>query len=158
MKLPVEYTIREAVNKDIPEIKKLVFGILDEYGLLPDAESTDKDLDDIEKYYFNNNGWFAAVLSDVGEIKATTGLFGIDEYTCELRKMYLDKAHRGKGIGRYLLEYSLEKAGELGYNSVVLETASVLKEAISLYEKYGFREQSEGHLSGRCDKRYYLEL
>ncbi len=158
MKLPVKYSIRNAVNKDIPEIKKLVFGILTEYGLAPDSASTDKDLDDIEKFYFENNGLFAVVINESGKIIATTGLYRIDEGTCELRKMYLDENCRGKGIGRYLLEYSLEKAKELCYNKVVLETASVLKEAIGLYEKYGFKEETEGHLSSRCDRRFYLKL
>ena len=93
-----------------------------------------------------------------GEIIGAYGLCPIDEQTCELRKMYLHKAYRGKGLGKFLLEDALSKAGELGFGKVTLETASVLKEAISLYKSYGFVEYNPQHLSSRCDQAYRLEL
>ena len=41
---------------------------------------------------------------------------------------------------------------------MTLETASVLKEAIALYESYGFVEYEPDHLSARCDQAYFLQL
>jgi hypothetical protein len=38
------------------------------------------------------------------------------------------------------------------------ETASVLREAVALYERYGFRRYEPGHLAARCDAAYYLDL
>jgi putative acetyltransferase len=72
--------------------------------------------------------------------------------------MYLLKSERGKGYGKLLLNHALLKARELGYKKVILETASVLKEAISLYQHYGFKRYYPEHLSGRCDQAYYLEI
>ena len=158
MKLSEEFIIRPATNSDSGRIKRLVFGILEEYGLKSDTSSTDKDLDDIEYYYTNNDGYFAVITNAENLIIASTGLFKINKTTCELRKMYLSKRFRGKGLGRFLLEFSLDKAKELGYSQVVLETASVLKEAIGLYKSYGFSEETGGHLSSRCDQRYFLKL
>ncbi|OHB80176.1 MAG: hypothetical protein A2Z25_02330 [Planctomycetes bacterium RBG_16_55_9] len=82
----------------------------------------------------------------------------MEEHTCELRKMYLHKAYRGKGLGRCLLEDALTRAKQLGFKTMVLETASVLKEAISLYKSYGFVEYTPDHLSSRCDQAYSLTL
>jgi putative acetyltransferase len=93
-----------------------------------------------------------------GRIITTVGLYRFDLNTCEIRKMYLEAVHRGKGLGRRLLEHALSRAKALGYSRVELETASVLKEAIALYEGYGFRRFDRGHLALRCDAAYFLEL
>ena len=158
MQLSDEFKIRPAVNEDSGEIKSLIFGILNEYNLSSDPESTDLDLDDIEGFYTNKNGLFDVVVNPDGNIIASTGLFWVDETTCELRKMYLLKEYRGMGLGKFLLNHSIEAAKKLGYKKVVLETASVLKEAIGLYEKYGFTRYEPEHLSNRCDQTYYLSI
>ena len=158
MPLPEEFNIRSAANEDSGDIKSLIFGILEEYKLSIDPETTDRDLDDIEESYTNNNGIFDVVVNPDGIIIATTGLFKINETTCELRKMYLLKEYRGMSMGKFLLDHSIEEAKKLGYKKIVLETASVLKEAIGLYEKYGFKHYEPDHLSGRCDQTYYLSI
>ena len=43
--------IRTASNEDTASIKKLVFGVLEEFDLLPDPDTTDADLNDIEGKY-----------------------------------------------------------------------------------------------------------
>jgi putative acetyltransferase len=78
--------------------------------------------------------------------------------TCELRKMYLRRDRRGKGLGKLMLEHALAEARRLGFGTITLETASVLKEAIGLYESYGFKPYTPAHLSSRCDQAYSLEL
>jgi putative acetyltransferase len=93
-----------------------------------------------------------------GAIIASYGLYPIDEQTCELRKMYLHSSYRGKGLGKLLLEDALAKAGQIGFKRMTLETASVLKEAISLYKSYGFVEYEPEHLSSRCDQAFVLRL
>jgi putative acetyltransferase len=150
--------IRNATNKDQAAVTKLIYGILEDYKLKHDPSSTDADLMDIEKNYTARNGLFDLLEDENGKIIATVGLYKIDDETCELRKMYLDKNQRGKGLGKFLLEHALKRACELGYKKVVLETASVLKEAINLYERYGFKQFYPEHFSGRCDKAYLLEL
>jgi len=78
--------------------------------------------------------------------------------TCELRKMYLRRDHRGKGLGKRLLEHALTEARRLGFKTITLETASVLKEAVRLYEASGFKPYTPAHLSHRCDQAYLLKL
>jgi putative acetyltransferase len=156
MPLPDKFTIRPAANKDSSEIKDLIFGILEEYDLSSDPENTDSDLENIEQHYLNNRGIFDVILNPDGEIIASTGICRINQKTCELRKMYLRKSYRGMGLGKFLLDHSIEEAKRLGYRKIILETASVLKEAINLYERYGFRQYKPEHISRRCDKTYYL--
>jgi len=150
--------IREAKNSDSEKIKSVVFEVLKEYNLDPDSDSTDKDLDGIEDYYHLNGGYFGVIEDDNDDIVATIGIYKLSENICELRKMYALSSQRGRGLGRKLMEFSLDKAKDLGFERIVLETASPLIEAISLYKKYGFTEYLPDHLSSRCDKAFELCL
>jgi putative acetyltransferase len=136
----------------------LVSGVLKEYDLKPDPECTDIDIKDIESSYFNRGGTFLVLETEDGSIIGAYGLYPMDTQTCELRKMYLQKTYRGKGLGKFLLEDALSKAKQLGFERMILETASVLKEAIALYKSYGFVEYNPQHMSSRCDQAYLLEL
>ncbi|OHB60879.1 MAG: hypothetical protein A2168_04360 [Planctomycetes bacterium RBG_13_50_24] len=136
----------------------LVYGILREYDLKPDPACTDADIKDIESSYFDRGGMFFVLETEDGSIIGAYGLYPINERTCELRKMYLHKAYRGKGLGKFLLDDALSKARQLGFEKMILETASVLKEAIALYKSYGFVQYNPQHMSSRCDQAYLLEL
>ena len=150
--------LRRASNKDREEVTRLVYGVLREYGLEPDLGATDADLADIERSYFARGGTFLVLEDQDGSIIGAYGLYPIENQTCELRKMYLHRSHRGKGLGKSLLDCALAEARKLGFKRITLETASVLKEAIALYESYGFAEYEPDHLSTRCDQAYILEL
>lgn len=87
------------------------------------------------------------------------GLFPIDDREAEIRRMYLLPEARGVGIGRKLLEELISIAREQRFERVVLETASVLKEATSLYRKRGFVPVARRSTALRkCDQAYALEL
>ena len=150
--------LRQADNKDCEKVARLVYEILKEYGLKPDPACTDADIKDIESSYFGRGGKFFVLETEDGSIIGAYGLYPAEEHTCELRKMYLHKVYRGKGLGKFLLEDALSKARQLGFERMILETASVLKEAIALYKSYGFVEYNPQHMSSRCDQAYLLEL
>jgi len=150
--------IRPASNADVASVTKLIYAVLEEYGLQPDPDDTDADLKDLESNFLNNGGSFDVLMNSSGQIIGTVGILKLKEQECELRKMYLDPEERGKGNGKLLLEYGLHRAKELGYNRVVLETATVLTEAINLYRKYGFKRFEMENPSSRCDQMYYKEI
>jgi len=150
--------LRAATNTDCRNVAELVYGVLKEYGLRPDPESTDADLKDIERSYFVRGGAFYVLEEETGSIVGAYGLYPIDKATCELRKMYLHKLFRGRGLGKLLMESALTEARRLGFKRVTLETASVLKEAIGLYKSYGFVEYQPERMSCRCDQAFVLQL
>jgi GNAT superfamily N-acetyltransferase len=69
------------------------------------------------------------------------GMFGIEcrsnEYTV-LRRMYLDRRHRGRGIAQRMLECAETRARELGFAKLILSTADVQEAAIAFYRKSGY--------------------
>jgi putative acetyltransferase len=150
--------LRPANNKDCEKVTELVYGVLKEYNLKPDPATTDTDIKDIEQSYFERGGTFYVLEEKDGSIIGAYGLYLIDKVTCELRKMYLHRSYRGKGLGKLLLEEALSKARQIGFKKMTLETASVLKEAINLYKSYGFIEYKPEHLSSRCDQAFILVL
>lgn len=152
-----EIVVRSATNADCGRVQALVFGILREYGLAPDLDGTDRDIADIEAHYTKRGGTFEIIEDREGNLLGTCGLYPMTEDTVELRKMYFAKELRGRGIGTKTLERMIETARAKGFRKIYLETASVLKEAVHLYEKFGFEPSDEKH-TPRCDAAYYLDL
>jgi putative acetyltransferase len=174
--------LRPATNADCEPVASLVYAVLAEHHLRPDPDGTDADLRDIEQSYLARGGLFCVLEEKDGSIIGSYGLYPVVaegqqtagqrpeattvsglpppawEATCELRKMYLRRHYRGRGLGRLLLEDALANARRLGFRRITLETASVLNEAIRLYEAYGFTPCRPDHLSPRCNQAYLLEL
>lgn len=151
------YELRQATAADAPAIRNLIFEILEAYGLAASPETTDADLFDLDGFYFEAGGDFAVVV-DGSTLIGCVGLLRLDDDVCELRKMYVDWRYRGLGLGKQLLDYAISRAIALGFRQITLETASVLKEAIALYERYGFRAYVPEHLAARCDRAMTLDL
>lgn len=156
MILPKGFKHTKGLNVDAERIQYVVFTTLKEYGLPVDPGCTDNDLSIPEDFY--KDGYFAVIRNESDEIIATFGLLEYEPDVVEIRKMYLLKEYRGRGIGKYMMDFLLSKAKEMGYPTVMLETASALVEAIAMYEKYGFKLDEETPHTERCDRVYYLTL
>lgn len=74
------------------------------------------------------------------QIVGTACLLKMDEYTYELGKMAVTESAQGFGIGKVLMDYSIQLAKQIGVKSLVLYSNTSLGPAIHLYEKYGFTE------------------
>ena len=142
--------LRKAKAGEEEKILCLVKKVLSDFGLKTNPEETDKDLSDLDNFYFDNKGWFA-VIDHGDEIIGSYGIFRVNETVCELRKMYLLPEFQGRGLGKMMMEDALNRAKTLGYAEMVLETNILLDKAIHLYRKYGFMEFKSTHLSDRCD-------
>jgi GNAT superfamily N-acetyltransferase len=66
------------------------------------------------------------------------GVKRLDDTICEIKKMYVVPAQRGKGVARALLHALERKAGELGYTVARLDTGPKQLNARGLYESEGY--------------------
>jgi putative acetyltransferase len=151
-------TIRAATNDDRKRVVELVFAVLGEYGLEPDPETTDADLQDLDANYLQRGGLFEVIEDEQGNLIGSFGLYPLSETTCELRKMYFIPRARGLGLGKYVLERAIAQARALGFKQIVLETSSKLIAANHLYNKFGFKPVDSDHLASRADQAYQLDL
>ena len=77
------------------------------------------------------------------------------EEIVEIKRMYVTKAHRGKGIAKIILNELEKEAIKQGFKKTRLETGDKLKAAVSLYEKSAYRripnyDQYKGMKTSLC--------
>ena len=115
---------------------------LKEFGLdIPGTAYFDESTDHLyESFKVERSTYFVALQNDV--LIGGVGIYptdGLPDDTVELVKMYLSPASRGKGLGKLLMKKCIDLAGEMGYKNIYLETMPELKDAVSAYEKLGFK-------------------
>lgn len=124
-------------------------------------EKPDVDALTQPKKYILDRGGFIFVATICKKPVGVCALMKRDDpaYPYELAKMAVAPEARGKNIGYLLGEAVIEKARALNAKNVLVESNTVLKPAISLYRKLGFREiQGRTTPYARCNIQMELEL
>lgn len=92
-----------------------------------------------KEYIIAKGGYiFFAKMGD--KIVGTFALMKIKQGVFELSKMAVAEDFQGKKIGNKMMQFSLQKAKELGAQKVILYSNTRLQPAIHLYEKFGLEE------------------
>ncbi|HIK30584.1 MAG TPA: GNAT family N-acetyltransferase [Oscillatoriales cyanobacterium M59_W2019_021] len=148
------WTIRDWEPRDRQAVSQLIGSVLGEYGLGWDPRGADRDVVEVERFYRATGGEFW-VVEDRDEIVGTSGYYPVERgnKAVEIRKMYLLPSVRGRGLGRFLLDRLERSIAAGGFQTIWIETASVLVEAIQLYESSGY-QASTGVETARCDRIY----
>lgn len=117
------------------EAKSFVLGVLSEEGFQYDPMK-DSDLDFIQDNYPGKGGAFYICLFN-DEVVGTSAVRNLGSGICEIKRLYVRKDWRGKGIGMALFRKALAYA-ENNYSCARLKTDSSLKKAVSIYVRNGF--------------------
>lgn len=98
-------------------------------------------LENPQEYILDKGGHILVALYK-NEIVGVCALLKSDskEYDYEMAKMAVDDNFQGKGIGIILANAVIDKAKELNAKSIFLESNTILKPAITLYKKLGFKK------------------
>jgi ribosomal protein S18 acetylase RimI-like enzyme len=83
-------------------------------------------------------GCFVVAMLD-GSPVACGGFRLLRPQVAEIKRMYVDTAMRGRGIGRRLLTFLEETAAAASYTQTWLETGTEQPEAIAMYISAGYR-------------------
>ncbi len=152
------YVIRSWQPTDRQAVGQLIAAVLAEYGLGWDPQGSDRDAIDVETFYWQPGGEFW-VVEALGQVVGSAGYYptrrGIN--AVEIRKMYLLPQVRGRGLGRYLLTTLEAAIQQRGFQTIWVETATVLREAVKLYETSGYQPAC-GVETARCDRSYTKTL
>jgi len=140
------------------DFKKLNEEWITKYFKMEDTDR--KSLEHPEECIINKGGEILIAI-EKGKVLGVCALLKMRNtpYDYELAKMAVAPEAQGKGIGSLLGFAILEKAKMLGAKTIYLESNTLLKPAIALYEKLGFIKIS-GHPSPyeRCNIQMELKL
>jgi putative acetyltransferase len=123
---------------EIPVIK----GLFQEYA---DSLNFELDFQDFREELETLPGKYAPPLGSIlvakenGETVGCVAVRPLGEEICEMKRLYVKPAHRGKRLGRELALAIVEEAKRLGYRAMRLDTVVAMKEASALYRALGFQ-------------------
>jgi len=148
-------TIRKIEPEDNVAMALILRNSLKEFGLdIPGTAYFDESTDHLYQSFQQERSCYIVALEGK-ELIGGVGIYpsnGLSEDTVELVKMYLAPHSRGKGLGKMLMKKCITLAEELGYKKIYLESMPELKDAVSAYQKLGFKMLdgpvgSTGHFS-----------
>ncbi|WP_438961287.1 GNAT family N-acetyltransferase [Nonlabens sp.] len=134
--------IRKILPRDNQAVKEIIQASIMEHGApkIGTAYSDAATQAMYEQYQKPRRAYY--VLEINGVVAGGAGIAPLDNYkgnVSELQKMYFKPEVRGKGYGKKMMQVCLERAKELQFESVYLETMDNMYMAQRLYEHVGFK-------------------
>lgn len=138
--MPAGVTIRRA---ETTEEIEAVRGLLVEYaqGLRVELsyEGFDEELAALPGAYGPPNGTLL-LLKVGGQAAGCGGLRPLSPGVGEVKRIFVNAAYRGRGLGEVVVRSIISSARERGYHQLRLDTLPTMSVAARLYRKLGFRE------------------
>ena len=148
------------VHVSSPEEMPLVRKLFEEYAASLDIDlcfqGFNRELETLPGEYAPPRGTIIIAYVD-GEAAGVVAARPIDGAVCEMKRLFVEPAHRGKGAGRALAEAVVEHSRETGYASMKLDTLRSMTEANALYVSLGFTECAPYRFNP-CECPVFMEL
>lgn len=119
-------------------------------------QNFEKELQTLHQVYFPPLGCII-LAKDEKKVVGCIALKPIGEDICEMKRLYVKPAARGKALGKQLVEELIHFAKEAGYKTMKLDTITSLKDAIKLYRSKGFIE-TDAYVYNPLPEVLYLQL
>jgi ribosomal protein S18 acetylase RimI-like enzyme len=137
-------------------IRKLFLQYADSLGFDLEFQNFNQELAALPGDYAQPKGCLL-LGEDSGNWAGCVALRGIENFICEMKRLYVIPQHRGQGIGRILARAVISEAREKGYKKMRLDTIATMKEARRLYSSLGFYT-IEPYRFNPIDGASYMEL
>eukprot|EP01113_Clastostelium_recurvatum_P035947 TRINITY_DN5063_c0_g1_i1.p1 TRINITY_DN5063_c0_g1~~TRINITY_DN5063_c0_g1_i1.p1 ORF type:complete len:130 (+),score=29.02 TRINITY_DN5063_c0_g1_i1:33-392(+) len=111
-----EVKYREFATSDGPAFQQLNEEWIKDHWVLEEKDK--KTLQHPDKYIIQPGGRIF-VTEQAGEVVACCALMYMSEGQYEVAKMTVSKSHRGKGLGKGMLTYTIDQARKMGTKKLV---------------------------------------
>lgn len=133
--------IRKIKPSDNSQLAKVIRDIFIEHNA-PQAGTvySDPTTDDLYSL-FQKNGSVLFVIDMEGKAVGCGGIYptpGLADNCAEFVKFYIAPEARNLGLGKEILELSIEFANAIGYRQLYIESLPHYAKAVAMYEKLGF--------------------
>jgi putative acetyltransferase len=133
-------TIKEAGAADVETVRRLFQAYADSLPFSLDFQNFATDLAGLPAPYTPPAGCLLLAWKD-GAAIGVVALKPLGRGIAEVKRLYVEPAARGAGIGRRLAERAIAEARAKGYERVRLDThRPSMRAAIALYGRLGFVE------------------
>lgn len=135
---PISVKIIQASSvEDIAAARRL----FEEYAASIDTDlcfqNFSKELAGLPGAYAPPRGRLLLVLDDSAAV-GCVGLRPHDAHAGEMKRLFVQPGHQGRGLGRQLVETLITEARTIGYTSLLLDTLPSMQSAQRLYASLGF--------------------
>ena len=155
-----DWTIRPFGPGDARAVRRLIEAVWHEhFHDHPDPFVRDfiysrlSDVDNAETVYADRALFLCAIAE--GTIIGTGAIKGFDDRGCEMVRMFVAPAWRGRGIARAIADELVSFARSAGYDCVRLSSNNALTASHRLYARIGFQPVAAWDPGGGAHSRYY---
>ena len=152
------FALRAATTDDGPSVRELVFAILRAYGITPEPAGLDAGV------MLVGTRESGALLEPVATKEDGARIVGIGVLMPRepgvgwVSKLFVDAEERRQGIGRALLTAVVDGARARGLVRLGLQTRTIFREAVALYEATGWTRGDDPTHAHGPDRTYWLDL
>lgn len=142
----MEITIKKVQKSDNPILAKIIKATFKEHNApLDGTVYSDPTTNHLYELFQTDKSilWVALINNQIAGCCGIYPTQGLPPQHAELVKFYLSKEARGQGIGKKLLLKSLDSAKDMGYKTIYLESLPHFSQAVSLYERHGFKRLNQ---------------
>jgi putative acetyltransferase len=126
--------------RDDPSIRSSK-DLIEEYalslGFSLDFQDFDTELRTLPGQYAPPDGELLLASAE-GHDAGCVALRRFDGRACEMKRLFVRPAYRGRSVGRILVSEILGVGRRLGYHAMLLDTVPSMTAAIELYRSFGF--------------------
>jgi len=118
---------------DLAAIRELILEYATSLGVDLSFQHIEEELGTLETFYE-----VILVAREDDGVAGCVALRHIDDELCEMKRLYIRPHFRGRGIARALVQAIIDLARARGYARMRLDTLPSMRDAMRLYESFGF--------------------
>ena len=145
------------IASDLAAVRALWTEYWESLGLAQTFQDFGTELQGLPGKYRSPAGALALAFIDQ-KPAGTVALRPLNGPACEVKRLYVRPEYRGRGVGRALMLWIIQRARDLGYSTMHGDTLPVMSDALRMYREMGFSVIAHPYSNTPTPGAIYLEL